>query len=191
MGLFDSFKKKEVQQPKQMTVSDFQKELVQEAGLILNKAKLVTSPFVLTINEDGGIREGIIYGRLHNPAIQMYKQQPQLYLFLICGHLFGTGVYVANSQKRYGKGANAFTREEMLEIKNVFDHIDLYELGLNTLEVPVTSNDKSSIDAIIMAMISKAKTLCPNLINNNEYQTALMTVMYNVGVTVVAAFGKM
>lgn len=188
MGLFDTFKK-----TNNLSACDFGRDLTSEAAIVLNTLKFTKdSPFLLTIKEDQGILEGLTYSHLNNPQlIILGKQNPDLYLTIIGSHLLGVGVYVAACQKKFGKSANEFGQNEMFEIRDAFNSMDVYELGLKMLEVDVNSNQKKAIDNAIVLIKDAAKKLYPNLKSEEEYLKEYMRVFYYVGVTLAAAYKKM
>ena len=98
-------------------------------------------------------------------------------------HAFGYGIYVTGSQSRLGKSITEYTNDDVLDITSAKTHVDAYELGLRTLGVDPSSNNKQVLDQIIVTAMHSLKNNSTVPLDDINIRT-YMQVLFNAGVTI-------
>lgn len=167
--------------------ADLVRDLTQEVALCIHGMHITKQPILRFFKEGWGIAEGVIISHLNDPNVKMVKQQygEGMYLMLLGCHALGAGGYVTLCQSRFNKSVSEFTQEEQMKIRDEFSATDPYELFLNTMRIPLDSNNKQCIDHIVQVCVAKAKEILGDDICKEENLADLMRVLYNAGITIV------
>ena len=117
--------------------------------------------------------------------VDMKDRSFDTYMIVIGAHSFGMGAYVAYCQGKYKKPVDQFSTDEVREVVTEIGKMDVYELALNTLHIPVDSMNKQCLDNIIMTAKNVALEKAGSKIKQKEYLEKYMHTLYNAGITLV------
>lgn len=167
-----------------MLLEDFKKNLNQDAALILNGLGFIAKPFLLKVEDDQGIFEGMFYYFQNNYDLySLSKQKSELYLRTIASYLFGVGVYIGICQKEYSKGVDEFQEKEMYKIKNALINVDTYKLGIKALGIDGSSKERKRVDKVVALIEESAKRYYPSVDKDLIYLKECLKTYYYVGIT--------
>lgn len=190
MGLFGIGKKKETSsQYNQMPINDpLFRELTQYAALLLMKMGISKQPGLMFFKDDRGLLEGLFVQHTTNAQILQLRSMSEDTYVKVCGmHALGAGMYIAHMQDVVKKPLEEFSSEDLRDIANAFARTDAYELALNTLGIPLNSQNKQALDQIyVIGLGVGRRTVGSDLIKPQNIRT-YMQVMFNAGVTVAYA----
>jgi hypothetical protein len=197
MGLFDFLKKKtnnranfgaEICTTRSSMDHEMNDELFRkithDVAVFMNAANITTDPMLKFLKDDKGLLDGMVFGATVAPAYTSIKRQnPEQYLLITGMHAFGYGIYVTGSQSRLGKSITEYTNDDVLDITSAKTHVDAYELGLRTLGVDPSSNNKQVLDQIIVTAMHSLKNNSTVPLDDTNIRT-YMQVLFNAGVTI-------
>lgn len=190
MGLFDRFKKKSNDMPKEneyqysaMNQSLF-RDVTQEVAVFMYQVGITSQPGLSFFNDDKGILEGLFIQHTTNPDIlDLKRMSDDVYLQVVGMHAFGAGAYVTAKQLDFKHPVNEFTSSELQRIALDFQQTDSYELALNRLGISVESKNKQVLDQIIITGMNTAKAAAGSKIMEHQNIKAYMQVLFNAGIS--------
>jgi hypothetical protein len=151
----------------------------------LVKYKVIKKPELTYLYNEPGILDRLFRQRIADPQIIELKQKPNdLYLIIIGMHAFGAGIY-ATCMQSSGHLADEFTPDDVEKIFSAFHEDDAYKLGLEELKIPLDSNNKKVLDAVILAGMRAAKSSAGSEVFDPKNIHTYMQVLFNAGNTVV------
>ena len=189
MGLFDIFHKKQNEQPiTQSGGSDFlkspiEKEVTKQVSGLMSKAGLIRMPVIMFLKNDHGIFEDIYKAYMADPEMELVKKTrgEYMYLMVLAGHSFGFGVYTAQCQAIKRKRVSQFTDKEVEELEKKLLATDPYGYILQTLGIPLDSDNKRACDTLLGLGVGSYKKAAGSGRLEHSNLKYLMRVMYNAG----------
>ena len=100
-------------------------------------------------------------------------------------HAFGAGIFATCMQNEFKHFADEFTSDDIEKIFSAFHEDDAYKLGLERLKIPLDSNNKRVLDAVILAGMRAAKASAGSGVFEPKNIHTYMQVLFNAGNTVV------
>ena len=150
------------------------------------KYKVIRKPELTYLYNEPGILDRLFRQHISDPKITELKQKPNdLYLIIIGMHAFGAGIYATCMQNDYKHFADEFTPDDVEKIFTAFHEDDAYKLGLEELKIPLDSNNKKVLDAVILAGMRAAKASAGSEVFDPKNIHTYMQVLFNAGNTVV------
>ncbi len=107
------------------------------------------------------------------------------YLVFLSFQALGAGGYVILCQDKYNKLVEAFSDNEIAEIFKAFKEKSPFDLFLNKMGIAEDSGNKRCLDHIIANAVRLSNNIVADDILKKDYLDALLTIMFNAGVTVV------
>ncbi len=202
MGLFDFFRKKTEMHPQasdrpenspsatdkeKMTVIEYTRYITETVALSAYEMKMTQQPslryFISGAEPFLNNLANLHYSE--NQKAAMLEFDKLTYLGALCFDALGAGGYIALCQSKYNKPVQEFSDNEIAEIKKEFKEKSPYELFLNKMGIIDNSGNKKCLERIIANAVRLSNNIVGDDILKKDYLDALLTVMFNVGVTVV------
>ena len=163
------------------------KEVTHDTVIYMVTSKMIQEPKMNFFKDDRGLLNGLYYQHTTNPNILALKNLPNRDTHAImCGmHALGAGIYVTLLQGGMGKPIEQFNEDDLRGIADSFARTDAYELALNTLGIPLDSDNKKVLDGVYMTGLETAKHISGSDVLDGENLRVYMQVMFNAGISLV------
>lgn len=189
MGIFDAFRKKEVElRQSSSTGNDFfkspiEKEVIKQVSGLMNAAGLIKMPVIMFLKNDHGIFEDIFNAYMQDYECELIKQTrgEDMYLMVLAGCSFGFGIYTAQCQAIKRKRVSEFSDEEVKTLEDKLLATDPYGYVLQTLGIPLESENKKACDTLLGLGVGSYKKAAGSDRLDPSNLKYLMHVMFNAG----------
>ena len=162
------------------------RDIAQAVTAEMIKYNVIKKPELTYLYNEPGILDRLFRQRIADPEIIELKQKPNdLYLIIIGMHAFGAGIFATCMQNEFKHFADEFTSDDIEKIFSAFHEDDAYKLGLERLKIPLDSNNKRVLDAVILAGMRAAKASAGSGVFESKNIHTYMQVLFNAGNTVV------
>lgn len=167
-------------------LSIFERDLIQATAIVMHQMNITSQPMLKVFTNDQNLFNALFVSRTTlSKYVNMMNSFFDTYMTVIGSHSLGMGAYVACCQGKYKKTVDRFSAEEVREVVCEIGKMDVYELALNTLGIPVDSMNKKCIDNIILTAKKTAFEKAGSKMKQTEYLERYMHTLYNAGITLV------
>jgi hypothetical protein len=147
---------------------------------------VIKIPELTYLYNEAGVLDRMFRQNSKDPNILALKDKPDdLYLIIIGMHAFGAGIYATCMQNEFKHFADEFTPDDIDKIFTAFHEVDAYQLGLEQMKIPLDSNNKKILDAVILAGMRAAKASAGDALYEPKNIHTYMQVLFNAGNTLV------
>lgn len=171
--------------PKDLNQSLF-RDIAQAVVDEMIKHGVIKIPELTYLYNEAGVLDRMFRQNSKDPNILALKDKPNdLYLIIIGMHAFGAGIYATCMQNEFNHFADEFTHEDIDKIFTAFHLVDAYQLSLDQMKIPLDSNNKKILDAVILAGMRAAKASAGDALYEPKNIHTYMQVLFNAGNTLV------